>query len=249
MKHAMKKEQSIPREKKILFWLLLGLALLTFIALPMAMHAQEQSNTFYAGQFKGADATTKVNNAIASCNSTFTCVIVVDAALGVFPQGVGFVPCSQCVIMDYRTTGVLKIITAFPGSSTVNINGVTFANGAVLGNLGSSQVPSNSLVLGDVNGSLTANGIGAFTALRTLNLPDANSGTVIVGSLTTSAATSDTPTILGIKSGSHCQLQATNASAATNIATTFVSAVTTNQVTVTHVATAGMIYGVTCTNF
>ena len=69
---------------------------------------------------------------------------------------------------------------------------------------------------------------------------------VLVGSLTTTSATSDTVTVTGMSASGHCMLTATNASAATNIATTYVSAKTTNQITVTHVATASMTYDVLC---
>jgi hypothetical protein len=69
----------------------------------------------------------------------------------------------------------------------------------------------------------------------------------IVGALTTGGGTSDTVALVGMTSSGHCSLTATNASAATNIATTYVSAKTTNQITVTHTATASMTYDVLCT--
>lgn len=68
-----------------------------------------------------------------------------------------------------------------------------------------------------------------------------------VGSLTTTAAASDNVAVTGATSSSHCSLTPTNSSAATNVATTYVSAKAANQVTVTHTATAGMTYDLTCT--
>lgn len=65
--------------------------------------------------------------------------------------------------------------------------------------------------------------------------------------LTTTAATSDNVTITGMTSSGHCSLGATNATAAANIATTYISAKTSNQITVTHVATSGMTYDILCT--
>jgi hypothetical protein len=50
-------------------------------------------------------------------------------------------------------------------------------------------------------------------------------------------------------SSGHCSLTATNATAATNIATTYISAKVANQITVTHTATASMTYDVICTAF
>jgi hypothetical protein len=69
----------------------------------------------------------------------------------------------------------------------------------------------------------------------------------IVSSLTTTALTHDNVSMAGVTSSSHCQLTATNSSAATNVATTYVSAKTTNQITVTHTSTSGMTYDIACT--
>ena len=77
----------------------------------------------------------------------------------------------------------------------------------------------------------------------------APSPSVLVAALVTTAATSNTVTVTGMTSSGHCSLQPTNAAAATNIATTYVSAKTTNQITVTHVATASMNYDVMCTPY
>lgn len=66
-------------------------------------------------------------------------------------------------------------------------------------------------------------------------------------SLTTTSATSDSVTVAGITSSGHCYLQPTNASAATNLSTTYVSAKTTNQIAVTHTGTSGMTFDIICT--
>ena len=71
----------------------------------------------------------------------------------------------------------------------------------------------------------------------------------LVASLTTTAATSDNVTMTGMTSSGHCSLAPTNASAATNLATTYISTKTTNQITVTHTATAGMTYDLRCTPY
>lgn len=73
------------------------------------------------------------------------------------------------------------------------------------------------------------------------------SGCTLVASLTTTGATSDNVAISGMTSSGHCSFGATNASAATNIATTYISSKTTNQITVTHTATASMTYDILCT--
>lgn len=68
-----------------------------------------------------------------------------------------------------------------------------------------------------------------------------------VASLTTTASASDNVIVPQATVSSHCSLAATNASAATNIATTYISAKNTNQVTVSHAATASMTYDIICT--
>jgi len=69
----------------------------------------------------------------------------------------------------------------------------------------------------------------------------------IVASLTTTAGTSDNVTLTGMTSSGHCSINPTNASAAANITATYISVKTTNQINVTHAATAGMTYDVLCT--
>lgn len=85
------------------------------------------------------------------------------------------------------------------------------------------------------NGSTQFNG-----AVKGNNIP-------IVTSFTTTAATSDNVTVTGMTSSGHCSLQPTNAAADTLLTGTYVSAKTTNQITVTHAATSGGTFDVMCT--
>jgi len=73
-----------------------------------------------------------------------------------------------------------------------------------------------------------------------------NFGLTTAALVTTSSA-SDSVTVHGMTSSGHCSLTATNATAAANIATTYISAMTANQVTITHAAVSGMMYDVMCT--
>jgi hypothetical protein len=77
----------------------------------------------------------------------------------------------------------------------------------------------------------------------------ANSGfnIPIVASFTTTAATTDDVTLRGMTSEGHCSLQPTNPQAAQGITSVFISAKTTNQITVTHAAIAGSTFDVFCT--
>jgi hypothetical protein len=86
-----------------------------------------------------------------------------------------------------------------------------------------------------------------LTGNRTLTAADGQGSVIISGSLTTTVAARDNVAIQGVTASSHCQISARNASAATNYTTTYVSAVATNQVTVTHTATANMNYDIACT--
>lgn len=85
------------------------------------------------------------------------------------------------------------------------------------------------------------------TGVRIINTPDGNSSLPMVAALVTTAAASDNVTIQGMTSSGHCTLFPTNVAAATNIATTFVSAKAANQITVSHTATASMNYDISCT--
>jgi hypothetical protein len=83
-------------------------------------------------------------------------------------------------------------------------------------------------------------------------VPRAGSVTVgpnipVLTSFTTTAATSDNVTVPGMTSSGHCFLQPTNAAAATGIASVYVSAKTSNQITVTHSSTSGWAFDVMCT--
>lgn len=138
-------------------------------------------------------------------------------------------------------TSFLDDGTFFPNQPANQVN--TGAAATSISILGLNAVTLNIVGTGFVN-SLSGN----FTAHRFTSYPDA-SGTVglaVLGSLTTTAATTDNVTLTGMTASGHCQLTATNTSAATNVATTFVSNKTTNQITVTHTAISGMTYDVSC---
>lgn len=127
---------------------------------------------------------------------------------------------------------------------------------------GSSQL--NFLFAGVNEAHFDSSGNIVAVGSLTLNGPGCGAGTIakadgtgcltllaspVSASLTTTSATSDNVTIAGMTSSGHCSLAPTNASAATNIATTYISAKTTNQITVTHTASSGLIYDFVCTPY
>lgn len=109
------------------------------------------------------------------------------------------------------------------------------------------QFWANKFCVFTATGSYTGCLAGTQTGYWTYDAPDGNAGLVMSASLTTTAAASDPVTVTGATTSSHCTLSPTNASAATNIATTYISAKASNSITVTHTATAGMTYDLLCT--
>jgi hypothetical protein len=118
-------------------------------------------------------------------------------------------------------------ITGTNGAANPSVHIITNSSG---GDAISVENPLNSKVFGvDKNGNATGHNIG------------------VLASLTTTAAMSDNVVMIGVTSSSHCFLTSTNLSAAANITKTYVSAKTTNQITVAHAASSGMTYDISCT--
>jgi hypothetical protein len=140
------------------------------------------------------------------------------------------------------------------GSSIANVYGVYIAAQAATGITSPYGIyqagTSDKNVL---NGITQAAGFVAASGDSNTTCWNTNGGVsncdTLAASLTTTGATSDNLTVTGMTSSGHCTLSPTNASAATNITTTYVSAKTANQITVTHTATSGMTYDVLCTPF
>jgi hypothetical protein len=66
--------------------------------------------------------------------------------------------------------------------------------------------------------------------------------------LTTTASASDNVAITGVTASSKCTLSPTSANAATDSTSTYISAKTTDQITVTHPANSGRTWDILCTN-
>lgn len=143
------------------------------------------------------------------------------------------------VVLDSGNTVTL---IAMPSGKLLHI--VNFSASAALTIAGAAS--------GDANGSIPANsgvtlissgGTGGGAWWRV------DPAQVVSAALTTTAATSDVVTIVGSTTTGHCSLGATNVSAATNLATTYISTKAAGTVTVTHIATAGMTYDLLCTPY
>jgi len=150
-------------------------------------------------------------------------------------------------------TGINNFTSSFLAQGTSIIFGVNGGNsgtfgieGATLGQI--TLVPPASFTswawrwpnsAGTAGQGLTSQ--GGSTPMTWTDFP-------FVTALVTTAATTDNVTVTGMTSSGHCMLQPTNALAAAATGT-YVSAKTTNQITVTHAVTASMNYDVLCTSY
>lgn len=145
------------------------------------------------------------------------------------------VPLAQ-ILVTITSTGALAVIYEDP-LLTIPISGGS-VTADIYGNY-AYYLPLNYMVTETISspaGSLVViNNVG-------INGP-------IVGSLTTTNATSDVVSITGILSTSHVSLQATNSSAAGMAASVYVSAKSAGQITVTHPATAGATFDIIITPY
>lgn len=168
-------------------------------------------------------------------------------------------PTSQC-------TGGLAVYAGGSSGSLAPVAGVGLIRlpnnaGVVARNAGNTadltliQSTAGDKVEVDSNGAGTILG-GGFSAgggqtIASTNAVALTSELVGAGSVTTTAATSDSVTITwpdgGTRTPGHCSMAPTDASAATNIATSYISAKGSNALTLTHTATASMTYDFTCT--
>lgn len=239
---------------------------------PSAVFAQEKSNTYYAAQFRGADKFTKIANAQNSCttNPSFNmnCIIVIDSILQGWPAGTSINPCANCIWLDYTSPGTLTM--AMGNSSflhlqnnvvndlitgnddgglslgNITISGSVTPTSGSIGTVGTVFRPFAGVVVGSGQHNTTTISTGTLTSDWSTTLPDGNSATVVSATFTTTAAATDNVTVQGMTPSGHCVLQPRNAAAAAGIASVFVSAKATNQITVTHTATAGWIFDVVC---
>ena len=115
----------------------------------------------------------------------------------------------------------------------------------------------NSTVTADVNGNYQYYIPLNYLVTETISSP--NQGNVvipnigiagpIIGTLTTTSATSDTFTATGITATSHVSLTPTNSTAATMIASVYVSAKSAGSITVSHTGTPGATFDVIVTPY
>lgn len=132
--------------------------------------------------------------------------------------------------------------TAIASSGNVALNGVDIN--------GSNEIVSTHLAapLPTAQGGTGQNSTAMFPASGTVAVTSQMPGD---GNVTTTSGSTDSVIISwpdgGSRTPGHCVLAATNSSAASNIATTYVSAKSSNSITLTHATTSGMTYDVVCT--
>jgi len=154
--------------------------------------------------------------------------------------------CSLANISPCSTAGALSFSSTFTDSYSFGCGeSVPTSNKASAQSISAAGVVTNQILL--TNGFKDTLS-GTFTANRVQMFPDASGpiGLIIPTSFTTTSGTSDNVTVTGMTASGHCVLQATNSTADSLLTGTYVSAKTTNQITVTHAATAGGTFDIFC---
>jgi len=146
---------------------------------------------------------------------------------------------------DYEVVNLLTSKSRFAARNGNSDNFIDAESaGAIWMNSQSSATGGTQFCHGDQTHCVLFN--PSPTANRTLTSPDANSSTVTTFSFTTTAATADNVTVNGMTASGHCIITPTNSSAAGGIASVFISAKATNQITVTHTAASGWTFDGVC---
>ncbi len=114
-----------------------------------------------------------------------------------------------------------------------------------------ASIPDDALTL-DTGDVMLNNDVGAtdkYLMSQGANTLPAWTVPVLTTALTTGGGTTDNVTVSGMTSAGHCTLTPTNATAAGDIASTYISNKTTNQITVTHPASAGRTWDILCVRY
>lgn len=171
--------------------------------------------------------------------------------------GIRFTNSNSSGTFDIINTGGQILLQNFGGDITLtgtgginlvdnSTHGITFLSNSS-GNIDFSLLGSGGIT---VNGAAPSGhylrGNGTTYVDSVIALADLPIGAAFPVSFTSTGATSDNLTVTGMTASGHCTFAPTNASAATNIATTYISAKTTDQITITHTATSGMDYDFIC---
>lgn len=205
-------------------------------------------------------------------NGTIGAVFETNGTNGSGATGNAFIQnCFGCYIrssyLEYITGGPTNNIALGDASNTAvstNIQGNFFANATATSTDINDVKTRHTFIDGNIESSSPTNFLNRSvnSALTWFGVNDAPGATNLVGgtttglivppittAFTTTAATSDNVVVDGMKSTGACTLQPTNSSADTLLTGTFVSAKTTDQITVTHAATAGATFDVMCTPY
>ncbi|HUN61529.1 MAG TPA: hypothetical protein VMU53_06055 [Candidatus Sulfotelmatobacter sp.] len=105
------------------------------------------------------------------------------------------------------------------------------------------NIQPHTQVTGDLGFTLSGTG----TPFRLTTGGAVGSNIPIPISFTTKSTTSENLVVTGMTSRGHCSLTATNAAAAAMMADTYVSAKTTNEITIKHTASRGAAFDILCT--
>jgi hypothetical protein len=165
-------------------------------------------------------------------------------------NGAKYAPTQTIYIPGAGSSGRLyigRVVSFTPPTLTVApATSTTVMNPRIFGDFANAISVSTAPLAGDLTGNVFSGNIYRLGS----PMADALNFKTLTASLTTTAATTDVVPMLGMTPEGHCtQPAATNSEANKNKAITFVSAKAEDQITVTHNATAGMTYDLSCTPY
>lgn len=149
------------------------------------------------------------------------------------------------VLLSGLATGILKNTAGVPSIATPGTDYVVPSGnitGTAAGLSGTPTLPNGTLAQTSAittNSTLIATTAAVTTALAAYT-PTASLGLPVSGGLTLTTATTDTATIAGVTSSSHCVFSPTNATAAAITVLGFISSVSANTVVFSHAATVAL---------
>lgn len=208
-------------------------------------------------------------NGASTPNNTISCSVLPAGMTGTvysftnpqwFPITTGTCTSPSATVTDNGTYGS-PIPSSSPSFAADYLAGGFVANplggfffaptgtGAYAGNSAGISQTSNGIL--SVDTTTRGDGLGEIdaAAMKVGGVPvctTSSCASALTGTLTTTGATTDSLTLTGMTASGHCGMAAASASAATNIATSWISTFASNSITLTHTATAGMVYTFVC---
>lgn len=184
---------------------------------------------------------------IGTAGATWYDAIAVNRADQLSPAFRQQAPTNPLTLFE-NSTGAIEWNFAMDSSNNFQLKNASNSVYVTVSQSTGQVVIANTLsaasIIDNALGSGNCVAVASGSVLANAGFPCQN---VLKAALVTTGGTSDAFAVTGLTTSSHCSLTATNAAAATNIATTYISGKISNLLTVTHTATANMNYDILCT--